>query len=419
MVFDEVHWGKFVSAYCCTHERVFDVHPPHGKLLLTVGAVLGGYGGAQSFESIGLPYDNHPVFFLRLIPALCGIAIPMLFFYLLRGAGGSLAIAWIGGVLLALDNALILETRTMLFDGVLLAASLGAFVCLWAIERASSSARAWGWTLGCGMLAGLAVGTKFTGLAVPALAGLWLAHRWWTSRASPARGLILGQGLVMAIAGVAVYLAGWFIHFSLLTQPGPADAFHPTTGRFFEDLRVAHRTMIDANANMVATHPDASHPLTWPIMTVPPYFWSGDQGAVEYLIGNPVVWWGSSVVLLVLLVQFGLSLAGQVKPLARPARSRLWWLLTAYALSYLPFFRVTRILFLYHYFTPLILALACGLIWLDQIGWTRSEGGRQRLSYYGVMAAAVVGFLLMSPMTYGYSAGSYGNWLVGVIRSWR
>jgi dolichyl-phosphate-mannose--protein O-mannosyl transferase len=419
VVFDEVHWGKFVSAYCCTGERVFDVHPPHGKLLLTVGAVLGGYDGSQSFESIGLPYNDHPVFFLRLIPALCGIATPVLFFFFLRGAGGSFPIAWIGGLLLALDNALILETRTMLFDGVLVASSLGAFVCLWAIERASSNARAWGWALGCGALAGLAVGTKFTGLAVPALAGLWLAHRWWTSRARQARGLIVRQGIAMVIAGGVVYIAGWFIHFSLLTQPGPADAFHPTTGRFVEDLRVAHRTMIDANANMVATHPDASHPLTWPIMTVPPYFWSGDHGAVEYLIGNPVVWWGSSLVLLVLLVHFGLVLARQVKPLARPSTSRLWWLLSAYALSYLPFFRVTRILFLYHYFTPLILALACGLIWLDQIGWTRTDSARQRISYYGVIAAAVVGFLLMSPMTYGYSAGAYGEWLVGVIRSWR
>jgi dolichyl-phosphate-mannose--protein O-mannosyl transferase len=216
-----------------------------------------------------------------------------------------------------------------------------------------------------------------------------------------------------------VYLAGWLVHFSLLTQPGPADAFHPTTGRFIEDLRVVHRTMIDANANMVATHPDASLPLTWPLMTVPPYFWSGDGAAVEYLIGNPVVWWGSTLVLVVLLIDFSLARVTRVKRPPRPPASRIWWLLTAYGVSYLPFFRVTRILFLYHYFTPLVLALGCGLIWLDQIGWTRLETARQRTSYYAVMAAAVAGFLLMSPMTYGYSAGAYGEWLVTTIRSWR
>jgi dolichyl-phosphate-mannose-protein mannosyltransferase len=263
------------------------------------------------------------------------------------------------------------------------------------------------------------VGTKFTGLAVPALIGIWLARAWWTAPLARARGLIVRRGLLMAAAGGAIYLAGWMVHFSLLTQPGPADAFHPTTGRFIEDLRVTHRAMIEANTGMVATHPDASLPLTWPIMKVPPYFWSGET-SVEYLMGNPVVWWGSSVLLVVIIVNFGLARVTQVKLGPRPAASRLWWLLTAYAVSYLPFFRVTRILFLYHYLTPLVFALAAVLIWLDEVGWTRPAGtGRQRASYYGVMVAAVVGFLLMSPLTYGYDAGAYGNWLVTAIRSWR
>ena len=416
VVFDEVHWGKHVTAYCCSGARQFDVHPPHGKLLITVGAVLGGYDGSQSFESIGLPYGRNPVFWLRLVPALCGIAIPILFFFFLRGVGGSVPIAWMGGFLLALDNAFILETRTMLFDGILVASSLGALVCLLRIERATTTVRSWAWTLASGALAGLAVGTKFTGLAVPALIGIWLAREWWTAGRS---GLIVRRGLLIGVAGVAVYLAGWLVHFSLLTQPGPADAFHPTTGRFVEDLRVAHRTMIAANAGMVATHPDASLPLTWPIMKVPPYFWSGET-AVEYLIGNPVVWWGSSVLIVVLIVNFGLARVTQIKLAPRPSSSRLWWLLIAYVLAYLPFFRVTRILFLYHYLTPLVFALACVLIWLEEMGWTRPESaGRQRASYYAVMAAAVVGFLLMSPLTYGYSGGAYGNWLVAAIRSWR
>src|SRR5688572_20306999 len=419
VVFDEVHWGKYVTAYCCTGARQFDVHPPHGKLLLTVGAVVGGYDGTQSFESIGLPYEQRPVFWLRMIPALCGIAIPILFFFFLRGVGGSVPIAWMGGFLLALDNAFILETRTMLFDGILVASSLGALVCLLRIERSTTVVRSWAWTLASGALAGLAVGTKFTGLAIPALIGIWLARAWWTAARGSERGLIVRRGLLIGVAGVAVYLAGWLVHFSLLTQPGPADAFHPTTGRFIEDLRVAHRAMIEANTGMVATHPDASLPLTWPIMKVPPFFWSAET-SVEYLAGNPVVWWGSTVLLVVIIVNFGLTRVTRMTMGSRPAKSRLWWLVLAYALAYLPFFRVSRILFLYHYLTPLVFALAIVLIWLDEVGWTRPAGpGRQRASYYGVMAAAVVGFLLMSPLTYGYSAGAYGDWLVAAIRSWR
>jgi dolichyl-phosphate-mannose--protein O-mannosyl transferase len=419
VVFDEVHWGKAVTAYCCSGERQFDVHPPHGKLLITLGAVLGGYDGSQSFETIGLEYGATPVFWLRLVPALCGIAIPALFFVFLRRVGGSVAIAWIGGLLLALDNAFILETRTMLFDGVLVASSLGALVSLLSIEGAKTPWRAWGWTVLTGVLAGLAVGTKFTGLSVPALIGVWSARAWWVSR-GPERTRHIWRALVIAVAGLTVYLAGWMVHFSLLTQPGPGDAFHATSGRLIQDLRVAHRTMIEVNAAMVATHPDASHPLTWPIMKVPPFFWSGEDGAVEYLIGNPVVWWGSTALLVAILVNFGLTRVTDMKAARRPASSHLWWLLLAYGLSYLPFFAVSRILFMYHYLTPLVFALASVLIWLDETGWTRGGGmAGQRRSYYGVMAAAVAGFALMSPLTYGFTAGAYGNWLVNVIRSWR
>jgi dolichyl-phosphate-mannose--protein O-mannosyl transferase len=28
VVFDEATFGNYVSAYCCTGERIFDVHPP-------------------------------------------------------------------------------------------------------------------------------------------------------------------------------------------------------------------------------------------------------------------------------------------------------------------------------------------------------------------------------------------------------
>ena len=417
VVFDEVHWGKSVSAYCCTGARLFDVHPPHGKLLLTLGAWLGGYDGSLAFEKIGQPYEGAPVFWLRLIPALAGVLIPVLFFFFLRGAGGSVATAWIGGLLLALDNAFVLETRTMLFDGILGASSLGSLVCLFAIERASTSMRAWAWTLACGALAGLAVGTKFTGLAVPALIAVWLASSWW--KRGSAFGLMVRRGVAVVLSGGVIYLGGWMVHFALLTQPGPADAFHPTTGRFVEDLRVVHRTMFAVNAAMTDTHPDASRPLSWPVMKVPPFFWSG-EGVVEYLIGNPVVWWGTSLLLVVIVVNVGLMRVTRMKLGPRPPSSRLWWLLLGYAMAYLPFFGVTRVLFLYHYLTPLVFSLAFVLLWLEEAGWIRPEGaGGQRASYYGVIVAAVMGFVLMSPLTYGFSVGAYGTWLTEAIRSWR
>ena len=232
--------------------------------------------------------------------------------------------------------------------------------------------------------------------------------------------MLVRRALVMGAAGIVIYLAGWMVHFALLTRPGPADVYHPTTGRFIEDVRVVHRMMFAANAAMTSTHPDASHPLSWPLMKVPPFFWAGSNGAVEYLIGNPVVWWGSSLLLVVIVVNTGLMRVTRLRLESRPHASRVWWLMLAYAVAYLPFFGVSRILFLYHYLTPLVFSLACVLMWLEEAGWIRPEqAGGQRASYYVVIAAAVAGFALMSPLTYGFSAGAYGEWLVAAIRSWR
>src|SRR5689334_8943389 len=136
VVFDEATFGKYVAAYCCTGERIFDVHPPHGKLLIAAAAKLGGFDGRFTFERIGLPYGDTPVWALRLVPALAGAMIPALFMWLLLEFGASVAAALLGGILLALDNGIILETKIIVWDGVLVASTLAAIACFFSALRA-------------------------------------------------------------------------------------------------------------------------------------------------------------------------------------------------------------------------------------------------------------------------------------------
>src|SRR3989338_7986155 len=87
VIFDEVHFGKFITAYCCTGERFFDIHPPHAKLLIAGVAYLGGFRGGMLFETIGEPYGEVSPLALRLFPALTGVLLPVVFFLLLRELG--------------------------------------------------------------------------------------------------------------------------------------------------------------------------------------------------------------------------------------------------------------------------------------------------------------------------------------------
>ncbi|HEX5069169.1 MAG TPA: phospholipid carrier-dependent glycosyltransferase [Vicinamibacterales bacterium] len=415
VVFDEATFGNYVAAYCCTGQHTFDVHPPHGKLLIALGAKLGGFDGSFTFDHIGQPYGDQPVVALRFMPALAGTLIPLVFFFFLRELRASPPIAFLGGLLVALDNALLVDTRIIVFDGILVAATFGALACFLSAQRTTGI----GWRIVlAGLLAGLALGTKTTGLAALALMGICLAFGLGVVRATI--GARVKQAVALGLSAALVYAAGWVVHWMVLPNPGPGDAFYETTGHMVPDLLTAHRTMIEQNVALSATHPDASRPWTWPFMKVAPYLWQGTNAAI-YMVGNPIVWWGTALIFLAVLVQLAL-----LRPLgARPpppvnSNPRLWVPLAGYAIAFVPLLPVTRVLFLYHYWTPLLFSLAFVLLWLDRSGWARPGGFKQqRVSYIAVITLAVIGFVLVSPLTYGFSVGGYDEWLVGIVRSWR
>ena len=105
VIFDEVHFGKFATAYCCSHDRIFDIHPPHAKLLIAGAARLFGYRGGFSFKQIGMAYPtDFPLFGFRFVPALAGIGIVVLFYLFLLQLGASSYAGFAGALCLAFDN---------------------------------------------------------------------------------------------------------------------------------------------------------------------------------------------------------------------------------------------------------------------------------------------------------------------------
>lgn len=411
VIFDEVHFGKFITAYCCTGERFFDIHPPHAKLLIAGVAWLGGYRGGFSFETIGQPYGDIPVVALRALPAATGTLLPMIIFVLLRQLGVGPRLALLGGALIVLDNALLIQTRIIALDGLLLLSTLGSVSLFLAAQRATGTKRA-GLLMGAGGLAGLAVGTKFTGLAALALLGVLLLVEalkpltFVSLRRAAAASLLVGSAVVV------VYLAGWVAHFALLPLPGPGDAFHvpatllpphtPNPVSFFRETITLHKIMFEANYNLAAGHPHASPWWSWPFMQVPVFYWI-NGGAQIYFVGNPIVWWGAALLFIVAIavsvVQFGQR--------RRPQRGMFWLPVVGFCIAMLPLIRVPRALFLYHYLTPMIFSLMAGLVWLERYQ-AHHHWPARRLRYVlaGTMFVALLGFLLLSPLTYGISLGS-------------
>ncbi len=419
VIFDEVHFGKFVTAYCCTHERFFDIHPPHGKLLIAGTARILGYKGGFDFDHIGEPYGAVSPLPLRFFSALMGILLPLIFYAFLRQLRVSQLFSFLGGLAIVFDNAILVQTRIIALDGLLLAATFGALAAYLLADRFSGW-KTWLMFISSGALAGIAAGTKFTGLAALALLGVLVFVRVCSTffpRILHLRGVTEGyssevgrgflRGLVIFLAAFIIYIAGWWLHFACLTQPGPGDAWGVPSGNFWQDTVKLHKTMLSANYNLTATHPDESPWWSWPVMLTSIFYWSGTSGEVIYFLGNPVVWWGTTVLFL-----WAFFLA------RREVWRRGWIPLAGFLVAMLPLIRVPRALFLYHYLTPLLFSLAFGLVWLDQVTRNKKKEIRKKI----VVAGAVLlvgGFVLFSPLTYGFQVSS--AWLQALywLPGWR
>ncbi len=404
VVFDEVHFGGFINDY---HDGrlFFDIHPPHAKLLIAGVAVAGGYRGDQDFQEINAPITKISPALLRLVPAMAGTLIPLVLFGFLIQLGASPMAAFLGGLALVLDNALLLQTRLITLDGLLLLAIFGSLSCFLAAFRCHDRIRRARLSLYAGLLAGLAPGIKLTGLAALALIGACLAFDF-IGRPSWRKLRVAASHSVWILTGaLAVYIAGWAIHFWLLNDPGPGFRWPIPKGDFLADLVEANRTMFSANAGLRAPHPHSSPWWAWPLMARPVFYWSGSGGAELFFVGNPVLWWGTTLGLVVVAVNVvllkvtNLRLRGDDKPWPR----LLWVPALGYLISYAPLIPIQRPLFLYHYLSPLFFGLTTVLLWLDHVGWTRPTGFRgQRLSFYFATTALALGFIAMSPFVFSF-----------------
>ena len=95
-------------------------------------------------------------------------------------------------------------------------------------------------------------------------------------------------------------------------------------------------------------------------MVRPIYFWnSSTSAAIIYAIGNPLVWWGGTLLFVVVLVNLVLARVTHptVQPAAERERPRFWLPIVGFVASYAPLADVPRVLLMYHYFTPLIFSL--------------------------------------------------------------
>ncbi|HUR75755.1 MAG TPA: phospholipid carrier-dependent glycosyltransferase [Sporichthya sp.] len=484
IVFDEVYFRDAALRYKDS-SYYFDPHPPLGKLLLAGWAKVTGVDATHDVPegAVPTPSSIDPAVALRLVPALAGAALIVVFYYFLRELGTGRKVATLGAGLLLLDNALTLESRLILLDSMLLCFGMAALTVFLAARR-STGRRHWVLLVVAAVLTGMCVSIKVTGLCVLGAIGLvWFVTtidgrvpwRRWSA-----------QLAVILVIPFGVLLGSYVVHDSLLNNSGDGDRF--MSAQFQQTLQ--GNPTYDPNVSMGLidklseykratnqyekdlkdrTHPYQSAWTTWPVEKRSIYYYLGpDEGGGKhrylYLIGNPVVWWGT-------LGGVALTILGWLLApgLFRPHGRRLALLAVTYLGSYLPFELIDRPMFLYHYFFPLIFSLAFAVYGIGILaGWVPTPAGTDRpgrpptgaapaqrrsaadlwkgmwaprpvtplpveceqsawrfdgramaVTYWAILAAALLAFLWFSPLTYGFALSDGGLQDRMWLHSWR
>jgi dolichyl-phosphate-mannose-protein mannosyltransferase len=129
--------------------------------------------------------------------------------------------------------------------------------------------------------------------------------------------------------------------------------------------------------------------------------WQGKPLERIYLLGNPVIWWGSTVAVLT-LVQATIYLGARgLNPSGR-------WLILGWLMNVLPFMGIGRVMFIYHYLSALVFAILLLAQLVEHA--PRSRGMALAI---GLMALGLYGYFL--PLTYGIPSDRSMFWLP----SWR
>lgn len=387
-VFDEVHFGKFVSAYY-THEYYFDIHPPLGKLMIAGFAKVFNFQPEYSFAQIGQPFPDNKYLALRFLPAVAGALLPIVIYFLALELGFSGISAFGAGMLIVLENALLTQSRYILLDPFLLVFGFSALLFYFKYKNNRKISN----LLWFAIFGGLSMSIKWTGIAFIGMAGVMelidiFKNRAWSIKQISK--LILCFGIIP----LTIYFSVFVVHFSLLTKSGDGDAF--MTPQFqqenvFKKFAELNIEMYRANATLTATHPYSSKWYTWPFMIRPIYYWNhaSTNAPTEskiYLIGNPLIWWASTVALLYLLIS---SISREFFK-----NKTILILLGGYFINYLPFIGIGRVMFLYHYLSALIFAILILAYLIDR-------AKKPRNVWVVVLAISALTFIYFAPLSYG------------------
>jgi dolichyl-phosphate-mannose-protein mannosyltransferase len=361
-----------------------------------------------------------PALALRIIPALAGTLLPLVIYGICRRLNFWKTGAMTAALLVCLENSLVVQSRFILSDIVMLLFGFTAILCyLEYNHRFGSKQRSW-FLIFSIMLSGAALSIKWTGLSFILLIILLEAYRLNEKRLEKMldwKKLIQKLVAFSFLSGAVclfIYMVLFGIHFSLLTKSGPGDDFMSpefqktlanskyadTPGlpaeNYLQKFTELNGEMLAADKTLTAPHQYSSTWNTWPLMARPIFYWQ-EQNSYIYLLGNPLIYlFGLISILAVIGSGILMLIRKNYRNAYEDRKLPIFFLAMGFLVNYIPFIFIGRVMFLYHYEAALVFAIMAIAFLIDTI-----QGGRKYAAALLVLILALILFVFFSPLTYG------------------
>ena len=416
-----------------------EAHPPLGKLFVALGekilqpnknipaAELHKFTQTDYIKDFPAGYSFKGVrFFSALFAWLSAVVFFYIFYFISKNPHTSLLFSF----LYIFENALITHSRAAMLEGShLFFILLAILYFVYLVQKPSRKTLLNYFILG--ILAGLAVSIKATGAITVFLFPFLFALDWkYQGSALISRKVLdiskklIIKGLFFAVGSAAVFSLVWHIHFSL-GKFAANDKFYKASEEYKEIMKNGltsdpkyFPTMMKDNLAYMANYnkgvpkldvckPDenGSYPLAWLIGDKSiNYRWekSGDGVRYMYLQANPITWFlGLAGIILSLILIIGrLVFKNPIK------NKNLFYLITTFAALYVIYMaimlRIERVMYLYHYFIPLIFSFILAFLVFNYI-FEEKIANKSKKIYIGLIILAVIiagTYKFFSPLSY-------------------
>lgn len=429
LVFDEVYYAKFANNYL-TGTQFFNAHPPLSQYIIAIGIWIGSHLPIGQDTVNSFTGSLRTTWSYRWINALTGSFIPLVVAALAYQINHRRSFALIAALFAAVDGLFLVESRYALNNVYLVIFGLlGQLFFLIALNQ--PLLKRWANFSLSGFFFGASACIKWNGLwfllgVYLIWATAWLIKLMHSKAQNPQSEAKISKAHIslanltqlnifhmiwyFAIIPAVTYSLLWIPHLKMNPKPGFWQAQ--------QDILVFHEK-IGSGPNI---HPYCSSWYSWILMWRPvAYFYQTARDTNEMIpaypplppeaakvfydvhaMGNPFLWWLSTaaiLLLLLLLVQRLIEGPGRQPGIS----SQTWialYLVFNWLAQLLPWVRVTRCTFIYHYMGASVFS-GLALAWLVDRWIQNRDKPHYRSAGLTVIIVVILAFVYWSPIYLG------------------